>query len=508
MLIVRQLDAMIDFLTLILKMVCAIKGAGDCVIYSDQWLYDPIKNLIDDFLYRIVLDISNYGMYVTVDGVFQALTKETDLSITHSLPEAISEYHLFHEPEQKTDLETNLETSLKDLKSHWYKSYKVDQLKRMTDLQEAEMKRFQLIARCHKWLHEDFYIGLNAVERLNLLIQVRTVSQKLNGWSATISKMQQEMAVLLQPITHDMKWADAALKPFIIEFEMVTRKKSQVLEKYQGFAANAIVALDAIMNYESMRKRGPEMIEKVQELLTVIQKTNNLKQKMLLLSSEEAELMELALLPKHGVVDVEWTQEVMNKLDDKKQTLQIEMMNHEGNMKFQENALYGNVEEMQKSMKEHQKLLGNVLSYLNKNDDLIQNTIKTHNMFMERINNVLLIILNKDWGQFPIEIVSGKIIEILKCFEDVFSNLSKNIAYLRSDEDRDYSAKLKSRTDYQPKQNSYAVSVWRRIRMKLEGRDPDPSKRATIPEQVDWMIKEATNVDNLAVLYEGWTPWI
>jgi len=26
--------------------------------------------------------------------------------------------------------------------------------------------------------------------------------------------------------------------------------------------------------------------------------------------------------------------------------------------------------------------------------------------------------------------------------------------------------------------------------------------------QVDYVIKEATSLDNLAVLYEGWTPWV
>lgn len=63
-------------------------------------------------------------------------------------------------------------------------------------------------------------------------------------------------------------------------------------------------------------------------------------------------------------------------------------------------------------------------------------------------------------------------------------------------------------TQTQQKRNAYAVSVWRRIRMKLEGRDPDPNRRCAVPEQVDWMIREAMNPDNLAVLYEGWTPWV
>lgn len=32
--------------------------------------------------------------------------------------------------------------------------------------------------------------------------------------------------------------------------------------------------------------------------------------------------------------------------------------------------------------------------------------------------------------------------------------------------------------------NAYAVSVWRRVRIKLEGRDPDTGRRSTVTEQV------------------------
>ncbi|XP_030237319.1 serine/threonine-protein kinase SMG1 isoform X2 [Gadus morhua] len=56
--------------------------------------------------------------------------------------------------------------------------------------------------------------------------------------------------------------------------------------------------------------------------------------------------------------------------------------------------------------------------------------------------------------------------------------------------------------------NSYAVSVWKRVKAKLEGRDVDPSRRMSVTEQVEYVIKEATSVDNLAQLYEGWTAWV
>ncbi|XP_030381065.1 serine/threonine-protein kinase Smg1 [Scaptodrosophila lebanonensis] len=61
---------------------------------------------------------------------------------------------------------------------------------------------------------------------------------------------------------------------------------------------------------------------------------------------------------------------------------------------------------------------------------------------------------------------------------------------------------------HEQKRNAYGVSVWKKIRMKLEGRDPDNNQRSLVAEQIDYVIREATNPDNLAVLYEGWTPWV
>jgi PI-3-kinase-related kinase SMG-1 len=56
--------------------------------------------------------------------------------------------------------------------------------------------------------------------------------------------------------------------------------------------------------------------------------------------------------------------------------------------------------------------------------------------------------------------------------------------------------------------NSTALSILKRVRDKLEGRDKSGDKKWTIPEQVEWTIHEATSLDNLAQLYEGWTAWI
>ncbi|GAB2250394.1 hypothetical protein Droror1_Dr00016644 [Drosera rotundifolia] len=56
--------------------------------------------------------------------------------------------------------------------------------------------------------------------------------------------------------------------------------------------------------------------------------------------------------------------------------------------------------------------------------------------------------------------------------------------------------------------NAFAISILRQIEMKLDGRDMSENRETTIAEQVDHLLKQATSIDNLCNMYEGWTPWI
>uniref|UniRef100_A0A7N0T1F2 non-specific serine/threonine protein kinase n=1 Tax=Kalanchoe fedtschenkoi TaxID=63787 RepID=A0A7N0T1F2_KALFE len=56
--------------------------------------------------------------------------------------------------------------------------------------------------------------------------------------------------------------------------------------------------------------------------------------------------------------------------------------------------------------------------------------------------------------------------------------------------------------------NSYALSVLRRVEMKLDGRDVPDKRESSVCEQVDYLLRQATSIDNLCNMYEGWTPWI
>lgn len=60
-------------------------------------------------------------------------------------------------------------------------------------------------------------------------------------------------------------------------------------------------------------------------------------------------------------------------------------------------------------------------------------------------------------------------------------------------------------------QSRYGLEVLSRIEDKLSGivHDGAGSSRVfTVEQQASWLIAEATKVDNLCAMYEGWTPWI
>lgn len=63
---------------------------------------------------------------------------------------------------------------------------------------------------------------------------------------------------------------------------------------------------------------------------------------------------------------------------------------------------------------------------------------------------------------------------------------------------------------------AFAAATMRRFKIKLEGltekgpRTPEGRRIATltVPEQVEKLLQQASSIDNLARMYEGWTPWI
>ncbi|CAO3626259.1 unnamed protein product [Mucor hiemalis] len=56
--------------------------------------------------------------------------------------------------------------------------------------------------------------------------------------------------------------------------------------------------------------------------------------------------------------------------------------------------------------------------------------------------------------------------------------------------------------------NPHVVKIMKRIRSKLEGVDFNVKHKMSVSEQVARSIDQATSIDNLCLMYEGWTSWV
>uniref|UniRef100_A0A0D9VYR6 non-specific serine/threonine protein kinase n=1 Tax=Leersia perrieri TaxID=77586 RepID=A0A0D9VYR6_9ORYZ len=56
--------------------------------------------------------------------------------------------------------------------------------------------------------------------------------------------------------------------------------------------------------------------------------------------------------------------------------------------------------------------------------------------------------------------------------------------------------------------NPFALSILKQVEHKLHGWDIDGTRSLKVSEHVDHLLKQATSIDNLCNMYEGWTPWI
>ena len=63
-------------------------------------------------------------------------------------------------------------------------------------------------------------------------------------------------------------------------------------------------------------------------------------------------------------------------------------------------------------------------------------------------------------------------------------------------------------TQQQPEAlNKKALDIVQRVRDKLTGKDFDPNECLEVSDQVDLLIRQATNNENLCQCYIGWCPF-
>lgn len=173
---------------------------------------------------------------------------------------------------------------------------------------------------------------------------------------------------------------------------------------------------------------------------------------------------------------------------------------------------------------DHQKLMsdaGALLRTISKSEDYsipeVQAYLAKYKDFSELVSTVVSDCKRDDQKEESVREIVGATDKLKETLGTIYEDILDFAVLLREDNLDSFKVKkaeegagrfLSKGAESSEEKNAFALNVLRRVRLKLEGREPDALRRATVQEQVDFIIREATSIDNLSLMYEGWTSWI
>ena len=236
-----------------------------------------------------------------------------------------------------------------------------------------------------------------------------------------------------------------------------------------------------------------------------------------------------------NVINSEWIRQKETVISERVGEIKREMRTEGEKVTMASAGIRESSRALRNCLAAHQKLMtdvGALLRTISKSEDYdipeIASYLSSYKIFSERVSfiiNATMANEHSDDGMRPIFAAVDAVRELSAgIYDDVvgFSNLLKeeNVEMYKVKKKKELEEGEKgdgedgkrgedqlSRNPTEEK-NEFAMDVLRRVRLKLEGREPDALKRSSVEEQVDFIVREATNIDNLALMYEGWTAWI
>ncbi|TWW64309.1 Serine/threonine-protein kinase SMG1 [Takifugu flavidus] len=436
---------------------------------------------------------------------------------------------------------------------------------------KASLQRSQLHIAMFQWHHEDILgprnqpLGVSIPPRTIILSNMKKKLYKLSQDEGAIVAVQEKLASLEASIEQRLKWAggaNPALAPVLQDFEMTITERRAIVARENQRTSQVTFLCSTILNFEGLRTRTPEALNMdaaLFELLKRCQQTCSFAAQF----SSSVSPLELQLLQRLSpVLDLpigspDWLSCAQKQLEEQLNVEQSTREEREQQLEVCAETLQVLVDSVKTILSHHNRQLADVkhlLRAMAKDEEAaladgeeviyegsVRQFLLEYKAWQDNIQLVLFTVVQAS-GQPR----SQEQLELLEDIPDTLKELysqtvrctglktqpdsvSQNVRKalprnLGTPTDTPPSAPLVNnkclnaspkRAIRDPKtgravqeRNSYAVSVWKRVKAKLEGRDIDPNRRMSITEQVDFVIKEATNLDNLAQLYEGWTAWV
>ncbi|XP_055937546.1 serine/threonine-protein kinase SMG1-like isoform X2 [Argiope bruennichi] len=408
--------------------------------------------------------------------------------------------------------------------------------------------------------------------RATVMSEIRKTVNTLVTFDCVVSSAQERYLSLTSGIEQRLKWAAGAnpsLSTVQEEFEAAIAAKTAMISSANQISRELVNVCNSVLHFEALRTKTTEALSSDNTFIALItrcKETCELAEScQSQISPIEEHLISLQPLEKDGVT-TDWLTSIIKKVSQSLSSCREKLEQQKTATNTCWEALHLQVAHVHDLISVHHKLMSEVRHILRnlakheeqelgidyKADGHIHRYMAMYKEFSERISAIVSKLLAEAQDmdansvatvEAEIPVLSVSALEIYNQLLDLAGPLGNRKHGLTEAE----SSKLNNKKNllsplYEPalalspavrpktprggtpkkmaiardprtgkavqERNTYATNVWKRIKMKLDGKDPDPSKKASISEQVDFVIKEATHLENLAVLYEGWTPWV
>ncbi|KYM96819.1 Serine/threonine-protein kinase SMG1 [Cyphomyrmex costatus] len=456
------------------------------------------------------------------------------------------------------------------LESTWRRQQVARLAQQSAKVARISLQRLQLQQTAYHWLHEDVLMmrpnmnpmnpmhpmhPINRLNRSTFMLELRKKAAKLSNLQSRVCEAREQQQNLISSAVQRLKWAagaNPALGEVMSAFDNAVLSSCDKLTRQHNLAAMVVNTCNSILHYEALRTRTSESVTHDTNLVKLIKHweescllTVNLNITVTMIEESLVQLLQL----ENNQVDATWLKQAEKMVSEAIIDTQKKLQEKQEALFTAEDYLRERVMNLQNVLAEHHRLMSDVRALLKtmakqENIDGLQDFLFVYRSFTENISAVVKELEAENFdsprGMAMKEELEAMAIKVPSLYNRLLEFASERKLNSTKGTGKPAAAgnlprKRKKRKKGKlmrqnnvclsprkgtplardpttgkavQERNAYALNVWRRVRMKLEGRDPQPSRKYTTAEQVEYVIREAQSNDNLALLYEGWTPWV
>nr|CAI5830166.1 unnamed protein product [Callosobruchus analis] len=542
--LLKRIKTISEFFVLAQESCATLKGVGSNMLLTDDQLAKPVKQFIAEFISRNILGIIPENVTYAVCFLLQKL----GLDITHEieqkdigaeskvplddlytkawnilLKEGVFSQNVLS---QASSLETNLKLA-------WEKLQEPKKIEQKLTLMQSSTMRLRSQLAVHNVMFDEILTLRNfASIRAKFIVDIQAEVASLQVIYRQLLEALTKQQSLVDKAYQRLNWAKGA-NPNVGEisaaFETAVQTRNTQLAAEQKIANSILSSYATVLHHELLRSSGLDVTKEYDKrFLACFEKWRLACQYMdskteNLLPAEENILN--ALTPELAQ-DPKWLQKISETITDNISVAQSELKVSKERIFIKKDELMSLTDNLKSLYNVHCKLMSDVkglLKIITKVEDYsvaAHYYVHQYKLYTEHFVAAIAI-FKKEMSLEEVDQLRAHLEYVRTHTSAIYDDLLR----LESPEGRRV---LSERTPFQhlddrelalakqdsvnggkgQQRNAYAVNVWRRVKMKLEGRDPDHGRKCTVQEQVEYVIREASSLDNLALLYEGWTPWV